>query len=284
MDSLYFSSGSWRQRVDAWLANEKHAGNDNPFLTSNVDLVRKILDDSKTGLRVVVNISTDALLNFLYQREYKNLYEEPVIGGKRRTPSQERQDVDRMLGFGTAAKNYYFGAVALGGTGVRFYGEFCMVLRRDELRPDTKLFDRDSYDLLLPPLIGSDDMNGMIGMLRGEWSDVVDMLTLRLLPELRNMNRLITIGTISELVLHDQEFVEVHHDSRITPDVIEEVRQSPDEVALEARILARSRAGLPFNAVELRWLDQRQRLMRALALRKVQYRIVTLHGRGYQWR
>jgi hypothetical protein len=110
------------------------------------------------------------------------------------------------------------------------------------------------------------------------------MLTLKLLPELRDANRLITTGTVSELALRDQEFVEVHYNKAITSRSIEEVRQSPDEVAMEARILARSNAGFPFTAVEFRWWEQRQRVIRALEKKGIQYRIVTLHGRGYQWR
>jgi hypothetical protein len=182
---------------------------------------------------------------------------------------------------GAQAGNYYFGAVALGGTGVRFYGELCMVLKRDSVRPETKLFDRDSYDLLLPPLKSHPNV---AGMLRGQWSDIVDILTIRLLPELGNTNRLITTGTVSELILHDQEFVEAHYDQPITPSSIEEIRQSPDEVALETRILARHRAGLPLSAIELLWLHRRGQLMQELESRGVDYRIVTLHGRGYQWR
>jgi hypothetical protein len=92
---------------------------------------------------------------------------------------------------------------------------------------------------------------------------------------------LITTGTVSELVLHDQEFIEVHHKKTVTPKSLEEVRQSPDEVALEARILARSHAGLPLSAVELLWRSKRQALIRALESQGIRYRIVTLHGRGY---
>lgn len=71
-------------------------------------------------------------------------------------------------------------------------------------------------------------------------ADGVDKLTLKLLPELRNANRLITTATVSELMLRDPEFVEVHHDDRITPATIEEVPQSPDEVALALIVICRN--------------------------------------------
>jgi len=285
LDDGYFSAASWKTRVKEWLSRENETANDNPFLEGNVQIVRQIMEDSDSGLRVVVNISADALLSFLRDGRYRNLYEEPVIGGTRKGPSPERIKVDGYLGLGANAKDYYFGAVALGGTGVRFYGEYCMVLNPSAVEPDTQLFDRDSYDLLVAPLSDRRDLNQLINRLKGTWKgDVVDMLTLKLLPELRGSNRLITTGTVSELALHDQEFVEVHHHKTITPASIEEVRQSPDEVAMEARVLARNNAGFAFTAVELRWWEQREQVVRALEERGIRYRIVTLHGRGYQWR
>ncbi len=274
----------WKERVEQWLQREKEDGNANPFLEGNVQIIRQIMEHPETGLRVVINISSDALLSFLADGRYRNLYEEPVIGGKRRTPSPDRVKVDSLLGFGAQARDTYFGAVALGGTGVRFYGEYCMVLAPDQIPPDTRLFDRDSYDLLMAPLSGLDSKK-LVSQLGGTWAkDVIDMLVLKLLPELRYANRLITTGTVSELTLHDQEFVEVHRPGTITPKLLEEVRQSPDEVALESRIINRSQEGFPLTAVELRWCQQRERVIRALEDWGIRYRIVTLHGRGYQWR
>jgi hypothetical protein len=110
------------------------------------------------------------------------------------------------------------------------------------------------------------------------------MLTLKLLPELRGATRLITTGTVSEMILHDQEFVEIHKQGDIFPASIEEIRQSPDEVAMEGRIHARAAAGFAPSAIELRWIRQRDSVVRALERDHVRYRIVTLHGRGYQWR
>jgi hypothetical protein len=110
------------------------------------------------------------------------------------------------------------------------------------------------------------------------------MLCMRLLPELRHANELVTTGTVSELVLKDQEFIEVHYKHPIDVHSVEEVRQSPDEVAMEARILARTQAGFPPTATEWLWRRDRQVLARELERRKINYRIVTLHGRGYQWK
>jgi hypothetical protein len=281
LDPTYFSTDPWKKRVADWLVGQPADG----FLEGNALLVRQIMEHEESGLRMVVNISAHALLTFLAERRYKNIYEQPIIGGERRTPSPERIEVDTLLGFGANASQYYFGAVALGGTGVRFYGEYCMALRPDAVEASTQIFDRDSYDLLLPPLSHQPAAVPIARMLAGRWDrDVIDMLTLKLLPELKGTNRLVTTGTVSEMILHDQEFVEIYRQGAIVPGDVQEVRQSPDEVVMEARIHARRQTGIPPSAVELVWLDRRERVAAALEDEGIHYRIVTLHGRGYQWK
>lgn len=286
-DELYFTGDDWADRVRAWLAHEQKTGNLNPFLSGNQRLIRQTLEHRETGLRMVVNISAFALLNFLQTGQYKNLYENPVIGGMRRQPTKARLRVDELLEFGDDAKDYYFGAVALGGSGVRFYGEYCMVMKPARVDAGTRVFDRDSYDMLVPPLSELDDLElrEVSRILRGEWGrDVVDMLVLKLLPELRSTNRLLTTGTVSELVLHDQDFVEVHYKRKIEAQAIEEIRQSPDEIALESRIRSRRASSFPPSSVELLWLRQREEVARAMQAEGIRYRVVTLHGQGYQWK
>jgi len=104
------------------------------------------------------------------------------------------------------------------------------------------------------------------------------------LPELQGANRLITTGTVSEMILHDQDFVELHKKGEILTSSIEEVRQSPDEVAMESRVIARGNAGYPPTALEILWLQRRDQVVQALEREGIHYRMVTLHGRGYQWR
>jgi hypothetical protein len=86
------------------------------------------------------------------------------------------------------------------------------------------------------------------------------------------------------MILYNQDFVEIHRQGNFDPFALEEVRQSPDEIAMEARVQARGAAGHPPTAVELLWLERRDSVVRALEREGIQYRIVTLHGRGYQWR
>lgn len=280
-DPAYFSTDSWHDRVELWLGNH----DDDSFLKSNVALIRQIMEHPESGLRMVLNISASALLSFLAEGRYKNLYERPIIGGVARKASKEREKVDDLLGFDGHPEHYYFGAAALGGTGVRFYGEYCMALKAEEVDAETQILDRDSYDLVMSPLSDDSDTNQVASELKGKWlRDAIDMLTLKVLPELQGANRLVTTGTISEMILHDQDFVELHKKGEILTSSIEEVRQSPDEVAMETRVIARSNAGYPPTALEILWLERRDQVVQALEREGIHYRMVTLHGRGYQWR
>jgi hypothetical protein len=285
LDAMYFGNRAWKKRVLDSVKQTRYNGASAAFLHGNLAIIRKILTHQDTGLRMVVNIGADAFLSFLATKDYKNIYEQPVIGGKARIPSKSRERVDKLLGLEAPSK-FYFGAVALGGTGVRFYGEYCMVVRPSRVRPTTGLFDRDSYDLLQPPLAGLsvERTRRIVRVLKGQWdTDLVEMLIMKMLPRLPGAQHLITVGNLSSLVMSDQEFVEVHLEDKISLQDLEEVRQSPDEVAIETAILNRRRTRRSPTLVEVRWVVQRHRVLRKLAGASIPYRIVTLHGKGNQW-
>jgi plasmid stabilization system protein ParE len=286
LDPIYFSSRTWARRIKDWIAQARAAGQATPFLDGNVAVMRQILTHPDTGPRMVVNIGADALLKFVETNDYKNIYDKPVVGGRRREPTKERIEVDRLLGLGAAASNSYFGAVALGGAGVRFYGEYCMVIKRSRVGGTTRLFDRDSYDLLQAPLAerGPTRTSRIVGALRGQWDkDLVDMLIMRALPRLPPTQHLITVGNVSGLIMSDQEFVEVHLVDKIGLEHIEEIRQLPEEAAIESSILSRRRDRQSPTLVEIRWVAQRRRVLRDLARKGLHFRIASLHGKGYQW-
>ena len=284
LDPIYFSDRGWDERVEEWIRTND-TGDAVSFLSGSLDVVREVLSQKETGLRMVINIGPDALLSFLATNDYKNIYEKPVIGGTERNPTKERKEVDELLGFGPQVIDFYFGAAALGGTGVRYYGAHCMVLK--EVPPDTRLFDRDSYDLLQPPLSDWDPSTTqkIAKWLGGTWSsDVVDMLIMKMLPKLPATQHLITAGSISELVITDQEFVEVHRNRKIHRADLEEIRESPEEAAIEMTILNRRLGRRSPTAVEIRWVVQRHNVLQAVTRNGIAHRVVTHHGTGYQWR
>lgn len=286
LDPVYFRPRSWGRRVQDWLRQVNGGRQAAPFLLGNLEVIRQILAHPEIGLHMTVNIGADALVSFLRSGDYKNIYENPVVGGKRRAPSKERKEVDALLGFGAEASKYYFGAVSLGGTGVRFYGEYCMVIRNSRVTGLTRIFDRDSYDLLQPPLSGRGvaKMKRIVKALSGTWGkDVIDMIVMKTLPRLPAAQHLITVGSVSSLVMTDQEFVEVQLKDKIHRADLEEIRMSPDESAIEASILNRKRSGQPLTLVEVRWVRQRRQVLSQVARDSIPLRIVTAPGKGYQW-
>jgi hypothetical protein len=276
-DQTYFSASAWAERVDRWI--DEH---EDGFSGGNAKVVRDVLRDLETGLRMVVNITAFSLYIVLRDNAYKNLYERPAIGGEPREPSETRKHVDQMLDLGPRT---YFGAAALGGAGVRYYGEYCMVLTLDQVEGRATLFDRDSFDIELEPLKSLPLTAELLGVLRGDWdADRIDMAVLRVLLELDHDLRLVTSGTVSDTVLRDQEFIEVHLNGTFEPRKVEEVRESPDETAIEMSLRNRRERGISLTQTEQDWLLRRTWVSEQLARYGVRHRIVTLHGRGYQWK
>jgi len=292
-DPIYFSADPWDDRVEQWIEATKGQ----EFANGNERAVRQAISDPESGLVAIVNIGTHALLKLLPHGRYLNLYERPEVGGARQQPSQERIKVDSAMGIN--GPDVYFAALALGGCGIRFYGEYCLVLILDQIDADPQMFDRDSYDVLLPPFTTLPGPQVLIQRLIGHWStDRYAMTLMKVLPGLDHQHGLVTTGTVSELVLKDQEYIELHlHSARASNDRhpqgieggfgrddIEELRESPDEVALATRLRERSDDGLLLTDVEYEWLIRRECVTRTAAAAKIPARVVTQHGRGYQWK
>jgi hypothetical protein len=292
-DPIYFSADSWDARVAQWVTAESA----HEFADDNERVVRQTISDPDSGLVVVVNIGTHALLQLLPNGRYLNIYERPAIGGARRQPSRQRIDVDSAMGID--GPDVYFAALALGGCGIRFYGEYCLVLILEQIDADPQMFDRDSYDVLLPPFTDLADPQLLIERLIGHWStDRYAMTLMKVLPALDHQRSLVTTGTVSELVLKDQEYIELHlHPDRdfddaypdgveggFGRDAVEELRESPDEVALATRLRERADDGLLLTDVEYEWLVRRECVTRVVTVAGLPTRVVTQHGRGYQWK
>jgi len=276
-DPIYFADSPWSERVQAWERQNISHG----FSAGNATLIRRLLDDDATGLRVVINITPAALEAMLREDNYRNIYEHPDIGGQSRAPSKDRKEVDEKLSIGP---DTYFGAVALGGAGLRFYGTYCMVLSAKFVDSDTQLFDRDSYEILLPPLADAHVTPKDISRLKGKWQiDRVDMAMLKVLPEVRHDSRLVTSGAVSSMVLRDQEYIEVHLHQKFRPADLEEIRESADDAATEVDILERRRAGLHVRAEEAEWVRRRSHIAQLMDEKDIHHRVVTMYGRGYRW-
>ena len=286
-DPIYFAHEPWDQRVTEWVRAKGRT-----FSDGNLRIVSQAISDPDSGLRAVLNIGVSALLSVLRSGRYRNLYESPVIGGHPRALPPTRREVDDAMEL--TGERTYFAAVALGGAGVRYYGEYCLVLDLDAIDANPRLFDRDSYDILLPPIGDLVNRDELISHLRGRWPDDVHaMVLMKVLPDVLQDRQLVTAGTVSDLVLKDQEFIEVHlcpgdDESGLPrsfgPQEVEELRESPDEVAVATRLREREIDGLRLSDVEHEWLLRREATTRELGRAGIRTRVVAQHGRGYQWK
>jgi hypothetical protein len=63
----------WKARVDSWLDNRGSSETRNPFPRWQCEACSADSADKDTGLRMVINIGAEALLNFLQPDVYKNI-------------------------------------------------------------------------------------------------------------------------------------------------------------------------------------------------------------------
>ena len=125
-DPIYFSADSWDDRVAQWI----EATRGQEFADGNEHVVRQAISDPDSGLVVIVNIGTHALLQLLPHGRYLNVYERSAVGGARQQASQERIYVDSAMGIN--GPDVYFAALALGG----WHPVLRRVLPGADTRPD----------------------------------------------------------------------------------------------------------------------------------------------------
>jgi hypothetical protein len=279
LDAIYFADRSWQERLDGWVAARTR---DTSFLPANATAVEVISRRPDLGLRMAVNIPAHALLLFLRDDRYLNGYQRAAVLGVANGPSATRRTVDAALFDGDPApEDHCFGAAVLGGPGVRYYGDYCLVLKEQVVPDTTQVLDRNSYDAVFPPLAECGPLDGIFATLRGNWGvDLRPIVKLKVLPGLGSAPRLATAATASELLLHDESFVEVHKRGSFMAADVHEVRESAADAAVEADLAGRRERGHALTPEETIWLQRRHAVDRALAERDIRSRIIVTSGRS----
>jgi hypothetical protein len=301
---------SWRERLNTELDGLAPEGTElRGYLDANADAIKRAItgrgpDSEKrttgAGAHMAVNIAAAYVPAFCEAttknepRPYQNCYdlEDRRIGDP---PSATRVRVDQSLPTDGSMRQVCFGAVEVNGTGVRFYGDFCFVLNDTMVRDDTIILDRNSYDIERLPLSarleGKSDSEraaerkSIVGILKGNWTDLHAIASIKLLERFARRRRRLTVGEISDAMLADEDYVEIvwlHPSDRKrsfgASDLLE-VRVSAADVALEERIGAHGAAGPPPSATEMTWRSQRRRAEDALGSAAVPIKVVTTTGR-----
>jgi hypothetical protein len=124
------------------------------FARTNADELSRLVTatGAQARLHVVFNIGADALRGYAASGQYFNVYERPVVEGKTLAPSPTRLAVDRLIGLARPEQTY-FCALSVGGTGMRFYGEYCVAMKSPQDAAGVRrVLDRNCFDFARPPL------------------------------------------------------------------------------------------------------------------------------------
>jgi hypothetical protein len=290
---VYFSQWDWTRRI-ADIVAAPPASHGNDFVQANARLIRQYaaLQGADAKVHVVFNLGAIALLDFLQHGDYKNVYERPVVNGRVRIPSNTRIKVDQMLGL-DPPEAFYFCALAAGGTGIRFYGEYCVVLKSPEdSEAVARVLDRNSYELIQAPL--SQFLTGLRATKRADLirrlgaafrhDECGELLAVKVLQATNGRTRLLTAGTVGEAILDGEDYVEAYHRGKIEHGAVLEIRESPFDQQNEASISARFGAGDGVGAEEILWVARRQQVRNEIEKCGLERRVVADNGRTERWR
>ena len=271
------------------------------MLAANVRLIARVVAgqgpdkdsiDPLSGARVVVNMAAVHVPAFC-KSTYQNTYgRATTLGTACAAPVSVRVFVDGMLESIPGAPhrtNLYFGALELNGTGIRFYGDICLVLKADHIDASTPVLEANSYDLVRPPLTrrGVKLDNAQKAVLEDKLKDMyctwgaglTRLVALKVSASRDMSQRRLTTGQISELVLSDEDYLEVLMGKTFTAGELQAARLSPADAAAETHIGEQLRSGPAPTIAELEWRKHRRAAVRALRKRQVPIAVSTTSGR-----
>lgn len=269
-----------------------HRGHD--MASANAEMIRRVVSgkgpdqsvaDPGSGARTVMNIAAVHVPS-VCNATYKNTYDLQRIGGK--GPSKIRDEVDNALRYahGKAKEDVYFGAVEVNGSGVRFYGDFCFVLKSEAVDADTVVLSSNSYDLAREPCtpagqpLNQQYMTDHLKKMTGKLSaDLPNMAVAKTMETRSIADRRLTTGQVSDAILEDEDYMEVLKIGSFGAGGLQEARVSAADSALELQIGERSLLGPTPSLAELHWRKHRRAAVGALRKKQVSVRVITTSGR-----
>ncbi len=251
------------------------------------------------GARMAVNISAVHIPAFckstnVEDKPYRNGYDlEKYRLGDNGKPVATRMIVDQALPIDTKHdfRDIYFGALEMNGTGVRFYGDLCMILRRGAFADDTVVLDRNSYDLVRPPLVDivnqqtdenarNRERRSLAKKLSGKWiPDMSAMVGLRVFASIGIQRRRCTTGQIADAICNDEDYIEVLKIGSFGAAQLQEVRVSSNIAAADALAGDRVLTGPPPRFEALMWRERRVQAEAELRRLGVRFVTATVGGR-----
>ncbi len=300
MPSRQFES-PWDARVKALVTKEKTVSA-RAYVAANLEMICRTMEGrgpedprqlAAGRAKAVVCMSSahmPAFCNDKGDRAYKNGYavgslQRPLAGvAPKDIPRRVR--LDAVIGKLAHCKpeDIHYAAMELNGTGVRFYGDMCMVLK--SIPADTLLLDRNSYDVLRAPICGTFNpriaasLATQLKKIAGVWvTDAANMAATKILGSSIVAPRRMTTGQVSDGLLCDEDYVEVILTQSFSVDAVLEVRLHPNDVAKAEHI-----RGLEFRkaprCAQLEWGRRRRAAEDALLAARIPMRVVSDSGRS----
>lgn len=259
------------------------------YFAANVDMVRRTLNGKgphstsspAPGMRIVYNLPARHALSFLDHSSslpgrgaYLNRTDVNRVIGKPLPKNSLRDRVDQavcaaanVLRSSLTPQTAYYGAMELNGTGIRYFGDVCLVLAPND--DDPVMLIRNSYDLSVPPVvnrllpltpIAQDRKAARIAIeWIGKWkSDACDMAIVKVMTHAAPTERRMTVGQVSKAILDDEDYIEIVRSKTFRPSDIEEIRLTAEDAALEARIADRIRVGGAPTSADMLWRFRRR--------------------------
>ena len=294
----------WAKLVESYIT--RYSDEEEKTAAANAEMVMRVVRgqgpdkstvDESSGARAVANLAAVHVPAFCKEpasnRPYKNAYDLKTasrLGSiPAGTPIPLRSIVDDVIEkvTGITPDNLYFAAVEINGAGVRFYGDMCLVLKAAEIPDATVVLDRNSYDLVRPPVTPSGSapdhtkMADALKDMRGQWGnpDLSWMSVVKVFDSRPHHRRRLTTGQVSAAVLDDEDYLEVLKVGSFSAKDLQEARVSAADTAAETKILERLRLGPCPSLAELHWRKHRVAAARALHAAGVPTRVVTGAGR-----
>lgn len=298
-------SKDWRSKVDNFNRQRREASS---FDRANLKAVEDCLKGGPAtrpgvqGVRAVVNIPAVHIPSFCDRSlngispAYLNAYD--LDGQKMRlgdipTVSKNRDEVDQALRHvhKRLPAEIYFAAVELNGTGVRFYGDVCLVIAPAHIAPSTVVLDRNSYDLLREPFKGeiakkperkrAQARVDILDAISGKWdSDTALMAAIKIVGTDNPRDRRLTTGQISDGLLNDEDYMEILKVRSFTSKHLEATRLSLADVVTEDQIERDYATGqLAPDHTAVLWSQQRKKAISALRKSGVCVNVARTTGR-----
>lgn len=284
------------------------------FFNANLDAAREALEGTsafaggrpRPALRAVINLPAVRAVRFLAPEDaargqgiYENRYTYAARVGRALPEGSVREEIDQALaGLDASGKltteNGHYATMELNGTGVRYYGDVCLVPKDDAVTEETLVLERNSYEVRVPPAArDAGTTQDKLAAWVGTWgADAIFMAARKVVSNHPKGTRRMTTGTVSDGLVADEEYLEVvlprdveergdaPKDERLRPSELSELRVTAEDAAHEALIGDQARVGMAPTGAQALW-RYRRRVAAMLARRRgLPFRVVTTTGRA----